>query len=346
MTIRTAVIGFGTAGRVFHAPLVEAESRFTLAAVVTSSPERAAAVRERHPGAAVLPGVDELIERAGEFDLVVVGSPNETHAPLALRAIGAGLNVVIDKPVAVTAREGRQVAEAARAAGVVLSVFQNRRWDGDFLTLRALLERGELGTVHQFESAFEWWKPRVGQRRKDLAPQDAGGGILYDLGPHLIDQAVQLFGPVREVHAELDTRRPGSPSDDDSFVSLLHAGGVRSRLWMSAVAPSARPRFRVTGSEGVFVSQGLDPQEQHSKAGLRPLDQGYGVHEDGRTATVLTPDGGSRPVPLEPGEHLRFYRLLGDALTGGAPVPVDPDDPIAVLELIERAVARGNRAVS
>jgi predicted dehydrogenase len=337
--IRTALIGFGTAGRVFHAPLVAAEPRLRLDAVVTASPDRAGAVKSEYPDAAVLAGTDELFDRADDFDLVVIGSPNSTHAPLARRAIDAGLHVVIDKPIAVTAEEAESVVAAADARGVVLTVFQNRRWDGDFLTLRDVLASGELGTIHQFESSFEWFKPELGAKWKDSTIPEAGGGILYDLGPHLIDQAIQLFGDVVEMHAELDERRPGAVSDDDSFLTLLHEGGVRSRLWMSAIAPVSRARFRVVGSRAVYTSEGLDPQEPQLIAGRRPGEPGFGVHDDGRTGTIAGP-AGSRPVPLREGSYLDFYRLLGDAIVGSNPPPVDPADSIRALRIIETATGR------
>jgi predicted dehydrogenase len=336
--IRTAVIGFGTAGRVFHAPLIAASASFSLNAIVTGTPERAQAARSEYPHAEVLPEVDALFDRAAEFDLVVIGSPNETHAALALRAIEAGLNVVIDKPVSVNSTEARSVVAAASAAGVVLTVFQNRRWDGDFLTLADVIARGGLGEVRQFESAFEWWNPELGERWKDTTRADAGGGILYDLGPHLIDQALLLFGPVEVMHAELDRRRAGAASDDDSFLTLHHETGVRTRLWMSAVSPAPRPRFRVVGSRAVFTSSGLDPQEPQSIAGRRPGDPGYGLHDDGRTALIEGPDG-RVDVALRAGDHLEFYRRLAAALQDGSPLPVDPADSIRALEIIERAIA-------
>lgn len=338
MTIRTAIIGYGTGGRVFHAPLISAEPRLEVSAIVTGSPQRAAAASAWHPTAKVFPDVDELF-REGGFDLLVVTSPNETHAPLARRAIEAGIPVVLDKPIAASVQEAREVVDAAARASVPLTVFQNRRWDGDFLTLRDVISEGRLGEVHQFESAFEWWAPTLSDRWKDTATQAQGGGILFDLGPHLIDQAVLLFGEVAEVHAELDRRRPGGVSDDDAFLSLTHASGVRTRLWMSAVAPANRPRFRVVGSEAVFESVGLDPQEPQSIAGMRPTDAGFGSHQDGRTATIAGP-GGSRSVPIHAGRHLTFYEKLADALTGAGELPVDSRDSIRGLELIERALAQ------
>ncbi|MFI6698951.1 Gfo/Idh/MocA family oxidoreductase [Streptomyces sp. NPDC050509] len=335
--IRTAVIGFGTAGRVFHAPLVAANPRYALDAIVTGSPERAQAARETYPETDVIAYMDTLFARADQFDLVIIGSPNESHAPLARAAIEAGAHVVVDKPIAVTAAEARDIAAAAKAAGRVLTVFQNRRWDGDFLTLREVIARGELGEVHEFDSAFQWWNPQVGTGWKDLAGPDAGGGILYDLGPHLIDQALQLFGEITDVHAELDFRRSGGVNDDDSFLTLRHASGVRTRLWMSAVAPAPRPRFRVTGSRAVFRSTGLDPQEAQSIAGRKPGEAGFGLHDDGRAATVEGPEG-AEAVPLRAGDYREFYRLLAAALSEGGPLPVDPIDSIRALEIIEQAI--------
>lgn len=275
--------------------------------------------------------------RDGAFDLLVITSPNETHVPLARRAIDAGIPVVRDKPIATSVKAAREVVDAAERAAVPITVFQNRRWDGDFLTLRDVITDGRLGEVHQFDSAFEWWAPTLGDKWKDTATQAQGGGILFDLGPHLIDQAVPLFGEVAGVHAELDRRRSGGVNDDDAFLSLTHASGVRSRLWMSAVAPANRPRFRVVGSKSVFESIGLDPQEPQAIAGMLPTDAAFGVHEDGRAATINGPEGSSA-VPLRAGRHLAFYEKLADALMVAGELPVDPRDSIQGLELIDRAL--------
>ncbi|MFE7974443.1 Gfo/Idh/MocA family oxidoreductase [Streptomyces shenzhenensis] len=335
--IRTAIIGFGTAGRVFHAPLVAADPHYALSAIVTGSPERERAARHEYSETDVLADTDTLFARAREFDLVVIAGPNDSHAPLARAALEAGTHVVIDKPIAVTAAEAREITTAAREAGRVLTVFQNRRWDGDFLTLRDVIARGRLGEVRQFDSAFEWWQPDTGTGWKDLAGPDQGGGVLYDLGPHLIDQALQLFGEVTDIHAEHDRRRPDSRSDDDSFLTLRHVSGVRTRLWMSTVAPAPRPRFRVSGSRAVFRSHGLDPQEAQSIAGRRPGETGFGLHDDGRTAVVEGPQG-AQNVPLRAGDYREFYRRLATALREGGPLPVDPNDSIRALEIIEQAI--------
>src|SRR5207342_1783605 len=194
------------------------------------------------------------------FDLLVVATPNDAHAPLALAAIALGKAVVVDKPMALTSAEATRVVDAARAAGTVLTVFQNRRWDTDQLTLRRLVSQGALGTVLRYESRFERWRPqpRPGSWREAL-PAEQGGGLLLDLGSHLVDQALHLFGPAVRVYAEVDARR--GESDDDAFVAVEHAGGVRSHLWAGALAGAPGPRLRVLGSAGAYVVDPLDRQE-------------------------------------------------------------------------------------
>lgn len=342
--LRTAIIGYGLGGRVFHAPLIAADPAYALAAIVTGDDERAAEATARYGEGVVVPHVDALFARAGELDLVVITTPNETHAALAHRALDAGLHVVVDKPFALTAAEALEVIAHAERVGRAVTVYQNRRWDGDFLTVQRLLGRGELGEVRQFESAFEFYRPERGTKWKDRVTAEQGGGILYDLGPHLIDQAVRLFGPVdleHGVHAELDVRRSGGRADDDSFVTLHHEGGVRSRLWMSAVSPSNRPRFRVVGADAVLETHGLDPQERQAIAGMLPDDAAYGLDPDAQTAVVRTPDGGERQVAIERGSHAAFYRELATALTAATDaspaLPVQPAEAEHVLRIIEAA---------
>jgi predicted dehydrogenase len=337
--IRAAIVGYGLAGRVFHAPLVAATPGMRVAAVVTADPGRSAQARREHPGARVVASADELWDAPEALDLVVVAAPNRAHAPLARAAIAAGLAVVVDKPLAPTAAEGRALAAEARAAGVVLSVFQNRRWDGDFLTLRRLLDEGALGAPTRLESRFERWRPEVdaGRWRERPGPADAGG-LLADLGSHLIDQAIVLFGRPLAVRAELDARRPGARVDDDCFVALEHPGGVRSHLWASMLAADDPPRMRAVGLVGVWVKHGLDGQEAALREGARPGGPGWGAEPEGSWGRLY--DGsGSRPVPTEAGDYPAFYAGMARALRDGAPPPVDPDDAVAVLEVIERARA-------
>lgn len=333
MAIRTGVIGFGTSGRIFHTPFIHANPEFSLDVVVTGNDERAAAARMLYPDARIVATPDELF--AAELDLVVIGSPSGTHVALAHQALDAGLTVVVDKPFSVTEAEGTELVEKAERLGLALTVFQNRRWDGDFLTLKQLIASGSFGQVRRFESRFEWWKPEVKKSWKAEATIAEGGGILYDLGAHLIDQAIQLFGPVADVCSEVATRRPGGAADDDVFVSLLHEGGVRSHLWMNGLAAQVGPRFHVLGSDSAYTKWGLDGQEPALIAGARPSDDGYGVEPESAWGLVGN-DGELRPVPAVRGQYDTFYALLADALLRGGALPVDPRDSVQVISLIER----------
>jgi predicted dehydrogenase len=334
---RVGLLGYGLAGRVFHAPLVAATPGLRLAAIVTSDPDRQARAGRDHPDAAVLARPEDLWDRAIDLDLVVVATPNRSHVPLALAAIERGVAVVVDKPLAPTAAEARDVLAAAERSRVPLTVFQNRRWDGDFLTVRRLVGDGALGRVLRFESRFERWRPEGSSRgwRDSGDPADAGG-VLVDLGAHLVDQAILVCGPVAGVVAELDRRRPGAETDDDAFVALEHASGVRSHLWMSTVAAQAGPRFRVLGDRAAYTTWGLDPQEDALAAGMRPGDEGWGELGPGLWGS-LGIDGDVRLVPTERGRYETFYAGVAATLRDGAPLPVDPADSIGVLDILEAA---------
>jgi len=251
-------------------------------------------------------------------------------------ALDAGLAVVVDKPLASDAAAARMLVEYAEAVGGLLTVFQNRRWDGDFLTLRKVLDAGRLGAVLRFESRFDRWRPDGGGAwRETEAPSD-GGGLLLDLGSHLADQAVQLFGPVARVYAELDVRRAGNAAEDDVFVALEHASGVRSHLAMSALVAQIPPRMRVLGDAGAFVKDGLDVQEAQLDAGMRPGEAGWGEDPQTRWA-MLGSDADAEPVPTLPGAYERFYAGVAAALRDGTAAPVDPWDAVGVLEILDAA---------
>lgn len=333
--IRTAVIGFGLSGRVFHTPFIAADEQFSLDVIVTGNPERAADAAGRYPDARIVASTDELFQLSGELDLVVIGTPPNTHAALAGEAITQGLHVVVDKPFATSSPEAGALMDRAAAAGVVLTVFQNRRWDADFLTLRRILAEGTLGDVYSFESRFERWSPQSRTPWKENTPVVEGGGLLFDLGSHLIDQAVQLFGPVENLYSETARRSTdgGSNADDDTFVSLLHVNGVRSRLWMSKFASQVGPRFLVQGSKNGYSKWGLDGQEPALAAGTLPTDEDYGVEN---IWGMLGRDGGLSPVPPERGNYPAFYDQLGKAVREGAEPPVDPAGPLEVLRIIEK----------
>lgn len=343
--IRTAIIGYGTGGRVFHGPLLAADPRFTVTGVVTADPDRRAQARTAHPAAAVVPTAKALWAHADQLDLVVVTTPPGSHHDLALAALDHDLAVVVDKPFVVRAEHGRELIAAAERRGLLLTVFQNRRYDGDFRTLRRLVDGGALGAVRSVESRFEWWKPDEPKAWKADTGPAAGGGMLYDLGPHLIDQVVQLFGPVTTADAELTRFRPGDGGDDEAFVSLVHESGVRTHLAMSSLAPLERPRFTVVGSTAGFVKWGLDVQEAQLDAGIGPADPQFG-HEPVERRGELGGRAGATSVPTEPGRYADFYAELAAALAEGAPAPVAACEALAVIELIEQihattAIRRG-----
>ncbi|MBD8585001.1 Gfo/Idh/MocA family oxidoreductase [Frigoribacterium sp. CFBP 8766] len=332
--LRVGIVGYGLAGRVFHAPLVAADDSYDLVAVVTRDSDRADQARTSHPGVEIVPRAGDLDELG--LDLVVVATPNATHADVAADALRAGSAVVVDKPVATTASSARQLIELAESLGRSLTVYQNRRWDGDYLTASRLVRDGALGDVHTFESRFEPWKTANRAGWKSEATAAEGGGILLDLGPHLVDQALHLFGPVVDVHAEIARRRPSGAADDDVFVSLRHEGGVRSRLWMSHVAAQPGPRLRVLGTARAYVVDGLDPQEAQLASGTSPRDPGYGRVPDERHG-LLGIGAEARPEPTDRGRYPLFYEQLARALRGAGPLPVDPRDALAALEVIEAA---------
>jgi scyllo-inositol 2-dehydrogenase (NADP+) len=327
--LRVGLIGFGVAGRIFHAPLIAATEGLDLAAVVTSRADEVAAA---HPGTAVVAEAGDLWDRC---DLVVVAAPNRAHAPLAREALARGLAVVVDKPLAVSAAGAEALLEEARAHDGRLTAFHNRRWDDDFLTIRRLVEDGALGDLVRFESRFERFRPSVSaavwRERGDPAE---GGGVLLDLGPHLVDQALLLFGPARLVHAEVDRRRPGAAVDDDAFLALEHDGGVRSHLRMSAIAPLHGPRLAISGLAGGLETSGLDPQEDQLRAGVSPADPGYGLAE--RAGRLVTADG-EQAVELERGDYPAFYSQVVRWVREGAAPPVAPEDALAGLHLLDAA---------
>jgi predicted dehydrogenase len=337
--LRVALAGFGLAGAVLHAPLIATTEGLELVAAVTRDRERREELVRAHPRAVAYDTLDDALAQA-DLDLVVVAAPNRFHVPLATAAIAAGCHVVVDKPLAVTAADARLVAERAQDAGVVLSVFHNRRWDDDFLTLRRVVAEDRLGSVLRVESRFDRWRPALkeGAWREGGEPA-AGGGLLLDLGSHLVDQAVQLLGPVESVYAELDVRRPGGQVEDDVFLALAHVSGARSHLWAGMHAAHAAPRFRVLGDRAAFVSEGLDPQEEQLRDGASPLDPGFGRRDGALAARIFTGEEGEEgaPVAMEAGRWAAFYAGVAEAIRGGGTPPVTPAEAIGVLGLLDAA---------
>jgi scyllo-inositol 2-dehydrogenase (NADP+) len=335
--LRAAIIGYGLAGRFFHAPLIAATKGLGVAGVVTSSRERRALVSREHPDAQILTSTAELWERADDHDLVVIATPTDTHAPLASEAIDRGLPVVVDKPLALTSGEAEVLVSRSERASRLLTVFQNRRWDSDQLTLARLLGEDRLGAVFRYESRFERWRPSASAESwRDTTSPEQGGGQLLDLGSHLVDQSLVFFGPVTHVYGEVDARR-GAPGDDDAFLALRHANGVISHLRASAVTAAPGPRLRVLGTKAAFVMRELDGQENALRSGARPDEVAdWGSEPESSWGRVVSGED-SVPVPSERGDWPRFYALLVGALRDGDPPPVDPHDAVATLRVLEAA---------
>lgn len=334
--LRVGLIGYGLSGATFHAPLLAAEPAFTLSAVATRNAE---AVARDWPGARVL-SVDALLADPG-LEVVIVASPNDSHGPLAERALQAGKHVVVEKPFTLEAGEAARLGALARERGRCLAVFHNRRWDGDFLTVRGLVEQGRLGRLYSFESHFDRLRPQVKRRWKE---EDVpGGGTLWDLGAHLIDQALLLFGTPDSVTADLGRQRPEARAVD-WFHLLLRYGELRVLLRSGSVVHEPWPRFVLHGDADAFTKSGLDPQEEQLKAGLRPGSAGWGAEPPERHGRLSR--GGS--VPTVPGGYERFYRELATAIAGGGPVPVTAEsagEVIRIIQAAERSAAEG-RTVS
>ncbi|MCE8034221.1 oxidoreductase [Billgrantia tianxiuensis] len=330
-TFGVGLIGFGTAGRIFHAPLIQATPGLELLAVVSSSPER---VHEALPEVEVLPKAAALFSMP-EIDLVVIASPNETHYPLAKAALAAGKHVVIDKPFTVSLSEARLLKAEADKTECLLSVFHNRRWDSDFRTLQELHEAGTLGRTVSLELRFDRFRPKVADRWREQ--HKPGSGIWYDLGSHLLDQARTLFGMPRAILLDLMAARDGAEVDDE-FHALLDYDTLRVTLRASSLVAESTPQQALHGTRGSFVKYGRDPQENWLRDGRTPF-RDWGIDPNPGQLTVLAEGDEAklttREYPGLPGDYLAYYAGLVDALSGKAPVPVSVEEGIEVMTLLE-----------
>ncbi len=339
---KIGLVGYGFGGRYFHAPLISAAPGVEFAGVVTRSRDRQAEVAAEHPGT---PTFDSLAELAAAgVQGVAISTPADTHIPLVHEAIALGLAVVCDKPFALEAGPAREVVRAAEAAGVVLTVYQNRRWDADFLTVKRLLDSGELGEIGRFESRFERFQPEGG-------PPTSGGGLLRDFGAHLFDQALNLFGSASSIYceAELGEKDDDGVVDDGFFAAIRHESGVISHLTGDWVQGAPGPRFRVSGSAGSYVlDKTMEIQEDLLVAGRSPATEGehWGV-EPGADWGRIESGAARTVVATERGRWDTYYPAFAAAIRGEGPVPVDPWDAVATLEVMDaaRASARTRRVV-
>ena len=330
--IPVGLIGFGLGGAIFHAPMIAAVPGLRLARIASRSAPPAA--QAAYPGVRRDDSPQAMLDDRA-IALVVVSTPNASHYALARAALLAGKHVVVDKPFVLSPAEGEELAALAQQQGVRLSVYQNRRWDGDFLTLRRALASGELGAVHTFRAHFDRYAPQVKARWKEAA--QPGAGVLWDLGPHLIDQALQLFGKPRSVTAHLAFQREGARAAD-AFELVLDHGATRSFLHASTLVRAPGPRYQAHGTLGSFIKDGIDPQENALKLGQRPGDAGWGHDGPADWATITTADGARRTVETLPGDYVAFYRGMYHAIADGAQVPVSPLDAIDVVRVIDIAL--------
>jgi len=334
--LRVGLIGYGYAGKTFHAPLIAAVPALELAAVASSD---ASKVHADWPGVTVLATPAELIAR-DDLDLVVIATPNDTHHPLARDALLAGRHVVVDKPFTVALDDARELVALARQRRRVLSVFHNRRWDGDFLTLRKLLADGALGRVVEMTSRHDRYRPEVRQRWREGA--GPGAGLWFDLGPHLVDQALQLFGRPRAIALARDRTRDGALADDWFHASLRY-DRLHVQLHAGMLVAASAPRLALHGTLASFVKEGLDAQEDALKAGVRPTwppQPDWGV-DPGRAWRVTRASDGSavtEPVAMMPGAHQAYFAGVAAAIRNEGPNPVPPDEALDVMELIELGI--------
>jgi predicted dehydrogenase len=331
--LRVGLVGFGYVGATFHAPIISAVEGLELAAVSTSRPHD---VRAALPQTTVVETPAALYGDAS-IDLIVITSPNDSHADLAREALLAGKHVVVEKPFVTRSADGDALIALARERGRVLSVFHNRRWDGDFLTLKQLIQDGVLGEIATFESHFDRYRPEIKNRWRES--DIAGGGLLYDLGPHLLDQCVQLFGKPETLFADLRCQRPGAKAID--YVHLVLGYGRRSAILHAASlvrAPSAR--FVVQGSRASFGKQGLDTQEPALKRGERPGSPDWGKDDPAQYGTLIRGDDATQMETIETrrGCYENYYRELAGAIRGECAVPVSAEDGVLTIRLIEAAL--------
>lgn len=331
MTLRAGIIGFGVAGRYFHAPLLRAAG-ISIPAVVTSKP---APAREYLGDVDVLGSADELLAR-DDIDLVVICSPNTLHVPQSAAALCAGKHVVVEKPVAATAAEVSELERLATQHKRKFAVFQNRRWDSDFLTIKKLIDTGRLGTINAYHARWDRFRPQVTPHWRD---RDAPGhGILYDLGTHLIDQALMLFGMPEWLFANVFTQREGGETVD-GFEILLGQGRLRMTIGVSLICADGGYRYRVNGSRASFLKRGLDQQEDQLKAGVEPGENHFGSEPAEQWGTLVHGETGQREVITpETGRWLTFYELMRRAIEQDDAVPVSAAQAHDTIRIVEAAL--------
>ncbi|HUY80866.1 MAG TPA: Gfo/Idh/MocA family oxidoreductase [Acidobacteriaceae bacterium] len=338
--LRIGVIGFGMAGKIFHSAVIAETPGLELAAIVQRRGDEAA---REYPGVEICRSIDDML-RDASIRLVVVATPSYSHFEHALQCLRGGRNVVIDKPFTLTSDEARQLIDEARQQGVLVTAYQNRRWDGDFVTLKQVLASGDLGRVVSFESHFDRFReaPRLNAWRESGVP---GGGILFDIGPHLIDQATALFGNPETVWADVRIDRENGATDD-AFDVMLRFDRVTALLRSTLTAPARGPRFVVHGTKGSFVKWGLDPQENALKAGAKFSDAGFGEDPESLWGELHIPGQPVRKIKTAAGDYRGIYANVRDAVLDKAKLDVTPEQvwrTTRLIELARKSCAEGRR---
>ena len=327
--IKVGVIGFGFSATVFHLPLIEATDSLELVAISSS---QGASVRDAFPNVQVFSSADELIQSA-DVELAVITAPNDVHFSLAKFCLEQGKHVVLEKPMATTGREAAQLVHMAQDRNLILSVFHNRRWDGDFLTVKTLIENNQLGGIRLFESHFDRLRPVVRERWKELPVP--GGGVWFDLGAHLIDQALTLFGLPRSLTARCLALRDNSKATD-YFHVMLHYPDKEVILHSSPYSAGPNNRFHIQGIKGSYVKHGLDPQESQLKDGVSPNNSSFGIENEEHFGVLYHGNHWSR-IETEKGSYISYYEGIAGAIERGEPVPVDSEEAVRVIKILELA---------
>ena len=339
--IEVGLVGFGLAGRAFHAPVIRAVPGLHLAAIVQRSGTEAA---EKYPDIRIARSIDELLS-IREIRLVVIATPNETHYPFARQCLEAGRDVVVDKPFTTSLEDAVSLVQLAKHAKRLLTVYQNRRYDGDFQAIRQLVEAGTLGRILRFETAYDRFRPQF----KPSAWREAarpGSGILFDIAPHLIDHAFVLFGLPEAVTADVRIERENALADDAFDIMLHYSNGMRAVLRSSILAAAPRPRFVLLGTRGSFVKQTFDPQEMNLRRGYIPEDKPWGFEPEVDWGVLTVPAGESferRRIPSAACDYRDYYSNVRDTLLGRATQAVSPESALDVMRILELARASSQK---
>ncbi|PFA70497.1 oxidoreductase [Bacillus sp. AFS015802] len=328
--IKVGLAGYGFSGQSFHRPLLSHLEEYHIEAVMSSNEEK---VLNDIEGATVVSSLGELLQE--DIDLVVITTPNHLHYQMIKQSLLSGKHVIVEKPFVTDSREGEELLTLAEERGLHLSVFHNRRWDADFLTIQKLLKEETLGKIYTYEAHFDRFRPTIKDRWKENKME--GAGVLYDLGSHLLDQALTLFGTPKWVQADVFPQRNPDKAED-YFLITLGYDVLRVQLYSRSIVLDPGPRYQVHGRKGSFVKHGMDRQEDDLKAGKNPLSEEWGMEDEenwGLLTTILEEEVTSEVIPSEKGDYTQYYLGMYDSIKRNRPLPVDPRDALLVIKIIE-----------